>query len=107
MKCTVNSAARKCLAVHTGFGNETFCRRIAFCGGSFFVPRTNHNLYYKEEIYGVFMDWFTVYHMAAGRNVPGRYRFNLPTDSLQEDARTNVNGVSFHVKKGISGLTWM
>jgi len=50
LKCTVNSAARKCLAVHTGFGNETFCRREKLsAGGLFLFPEPINTFYYKEE----------------------------------------------------------
>lgn len=37
---------RKRLAVHTGLGNETFCREVSFCKKSFFVILFN----LKEEL---------------------------------------------------------
>ena len=44
------------LAVHTGFGNETFCRQEIFLQKVFFYTQSSNlyqnqsTLYYKEEI---------------------------------------------------------
>ena len=79
---------RKRLAVHTGSGNETFCRRATSAKGLFFTQASGFNSwkisqyfqYLRRKQYGIFMERLTVHHMAAGRNVCGRLIADLPGD---------------------------